>query len=208
MNPFVPSDKDLIRRLAKGDESAFDLLYERHRGFVLSVARRYTAQEEDALDVLQDAFSWLIRRADSIDLRAKMTTLLYPVVRHQSIDLARRRRRRKEVHPEGVGNDGDGDYFEQLPAPCEEPGAGSQRADLAAVLKTLSSAHREIVLMRYVDGLENDEIAEVLKIPPGTVKSRLHYALNRLREDPGTRSYFEKKESSNPSAKDDPGEKS
>ncbi|MEE9391469.1 MAG: sigma-70 family RNA polymerase sigma factor [Planctomycetota bacterium] len=206
MNPFVPPDQELLRRLARGDEAAFEQLYARHRVFVLSIARRYTQQEEDALDVMQEVFSWLIRRAGSIDLRAKLTTLLFPVIRHQAIDLLRRRRRRAETTAGSFDQEGESGFLDQFPAPPQRPEPGSSREALAEVLARLPSAQREVLLLRFVDGLELDEIAAALAVPAGTVKSRLHYALAQLREDPFTRRYFEKKESSNPQDNLDPGE--
>jgi RNA polymerase sigma-70 factor (ECF subfamily) len=64
------------------------------------------------------------------------------------------------------------------------------RAELAAALAGLSPPQREVVLMRFVDDLELAEIAAALDVPLGTVKSRLHHALARLRDDPGTRDAF------------------
>ena len=72
-----------------------------------------------------------------------------------------------------------------------DPGAvGASRAELAAALGALTAEHREVVLMRFVDDMSLDEIAGALAIPPGTVKSRLHRALETLRNDPRTREYF------------------
>ena len=64
-------------------------------------------------------------------------------------------------------------------------------SDLAAVLSRLPEAHREVLLMRFVDDLKIHEIAEALSIPSGTVKSRLHNGLQMLRDDPLARRYFE-----------------
>ena len=69
-----------------------------------------------------------------------------------------------------------------------DPDAGLD--DLATVMSALPDAHREVVLMRYVDGMTLREIAEALGAPLGTVKSRLHHALNTLRRDKRTREYF------------------
>jgi len=80
------------------------------------------------------------------------------------------------------------DILPDLPAPPSPKRAS--RKELAAVLRTLPEEQLEVVLMRFVDDMALAEIAEALSIPLGTVKSRLHNALNALREDPRTRSYF------------------
>ncbi len=75
----------------------------------------------------------------------------------------------------------------RIPAP---PAKEASRAELAAALGLLEDRQREVLLMRFVDDMSLKEIAAALKIPLGTVKSRLHHALQRLREDARTRAYF------------------
>jgi RNA polymerase sigma-70 factor (ECF subfamily) len=65
------------------------------------------------------------------------------------------------------------------------------RSELAAAMANLSVAHREVVLLRFVDDLSIDEIADALDVPAGTVKSRLHHAIAAMREDPHIRRFFE-----------------
>jgi RNA polymerase sigma-70 factor (ECF subfamily) len=106
-----------------------------------------------------------------------MKTFLYPAIRNSAIEL--RRKRMKMPTDE---------HIEAVPAP-EKP--ADDHADLAAALGNLASMHREVVLLRFVDDLSMEEIAQVLQIPLGTVKSRLHHALQMLREDSRSRRYFE-----------------
>jgi RNA polymerase sigma-70 factor (ECF subfamily) len=155
---------------------AFEALYRRHRDWVVRLARRFTGSEHDALDVLQETFAYLLRKLPGLRLTARMTTFLYPVVRHLSIDALRRRRRHAPA-----------EALPDAPDPAEPQ---ADREELAAVLAALPEPQREAVLMRYVDGMSLAEIAEALDVPLGTVKSRLHNALRALREDPRTRRYF------------------
>jgi RNA polymerase sigma-70 factor (ECF subfamily) len=170
------SDAELVEAAAGGDLDAFEALYRRHRDWVVRLARRFTGSEHDALDVLQDTFAYLLRKLPGLRLTARMTTFLYPVVKHLSVDAVRRR-----------GRHTPGEALPDVPA-SDEPAAG--REELAAVLSALPEAQREVVLMRYVDGMPLAEIAEALDVPLGTVKSRLHNALQTLRDDPRTRRYF------------------
>jgi RNA polymerase sigma-70 factor (ECF subfamily) len=108
-----------------------------------------------------------------------MTTFLYPVVKNLSLTAARRRYRM--INDETV--------LAEAAAKAAEGTTGT-RTELAAVMAGLPEAQRETVLMRFVDGFTLEEIGQVLGIPVGTVKSRLHLALAALRESPRVNQYF------------------
>jgi RNA polymerase sigma-70 factor, ECF subfamily len=176
-----PTDVELVERINSGDPAAFEALYRRYRDWVVRLAYRFTGHRDDALDVLQEAFTYLLGRFPGFQLTAAMTTFLYPVVKHLS--LRARRKRGRFVSDE--------DVLANLPGPAPMTEAGTTRAELAPVLASLPEPHREVLLMRYVDGLTLQEVADALGVPLGTVKSRLHNALRTLREDDRTRRYFE-----------------
>jgi RNA polymerase sigma-70 factor (ECF subfamily) len=171
--PDPGSDAALVADLARGDAAAFDELYRRHRGWVVRMAARITGTEADALDVLQDTFLYLLRKAPELDLRARLTTFLFPVVRN--LALARRRR----LAPDAAGHEPAG----------EDPPAASPE-ELVAALGALPPEQRDAVLLRFVDGRSLAAIAAAQGVPLGTVKSRLHQALATLRDDPAARRYF------------------
>lgn len=178
MPPDDPrSDEQLIRDISSGDLAAFDVLYYRYRDWVFSLAYRFTLHHEDALDVLQETFGYLCRKLPNLALTASMKTFLYPAIRNIAIEL---RRKRKKVPTD--------EHIDAVPAP---PAPRDDRADLAAALGSLASMHREVVLLRYVDDFSIEEIAQMVQIPVGTVKSRLHHALQMLREDARVRRYFQ-----------------
>jgi RNA polymerase sigma-70 factor (ECF subfamily) len=174
------SDPDLVREIRAGDESAFDALYFRWRDWVLSLAYRFTLNRDDSLDVLQETFEYLVRKGTSLQLTASMKTFLYPVVRNLSLEIRRKRGRVQK----------DDDAIAAVPAPPQFA-QSHELSDLALVLSRLPEVHREVLLMRFVDDLKIDEIADALSIPPGTVKSRLHNGLQMLRNDRLARRYFE-----------------
>jgi len=111
----------------------------------------------------------------------KLTTFLYPAVKNIALTLRRKR---------GRGGAADA-VLDQVAAPGDSPEQRSREGDLIGVLAALPQAHREVLLMRFVDGMSLEEIAESLQIPMGTVKSRLHNAIAKLREDRRTRAYFQ-----------------
>jgi RNA polymerase sigma-70 factor (ECF subfamily) len=143
------------------------------------LAHRFTGDADDALDVLQETFAYFHRKFPGFRLTARLSTFFYPVVRN--ISLAIRRKRGRFL--------GDADASDVLPSISSS--CPSEPGDLAQVLARLPVAQREVLLMRFVDGMSLDEIGVSLSIPLGTVKSRLHNALAALREDPKTRAYFQ-----------------
>jgi RNA polymerase sigma-70 factor (ECF subfamily) len=175
-------DAELVRALNRGEGDAFDALYFRYRDWVLRVAFRSTGSREDALDVLQETFLYVARKFPGFRLRARFTTFLYPVVTHLATR-ARRKRARERPADEAVAA--------TAPAIASHEASVDARADLAVVLESLSPEHRDVLLLRHADGMALEAIAETLAIPLGTVKSRLHVAVARVRADPRTRRYFD-----------------
>jgi RNA polymerase sigma-70 factor, ECF subfamily len=175
------SDFELIGRINDGDEAAFETLYHRHKQWVANLAFRWTGDRDTALDVLQETFAYVAKKFPGFRLTAKFTTFLYPAVRNLSI-AARRKAERFEL--------GEGAAQQLEDQPAAEPVADQE--PIHAALSSLSEEHREVLLLRFIEGLDLREIAEAMEIPLGTVKSRLHHALQILRQDDRTRKMFEK----------------
>jgi len=185
------TDAELIAAANAGDVAAFEAIYRRYRDWAVRLAWRFTGNEDDALDVLQETFAYLVRKIQAgqatrrlglplpggFRLTSSMTTFLYPAVKNLST-VARRKSGR--FHS-------DDDALAAFPAKDDPPAADS---DLAAALASLPEGQREVLLMRFVDEMELSEIAEALAIPLGTVKSRLHNALDELRQNPRVKRYF------------------
>lgn len=164
-----------------GDRRAFEAIYHRHRDWILRLALRATGHHDDAIDVLQETFAYFFGKFPGFELTARLTTFLYRPIQNLSI-AARRKRKRLNLDPApGVDQ----------PSPADP---SSSINELAGVLDCLPDGQREALLLRYVDGLNLAEIAQMLGIPEGTVKSRIHHALATLRQDPKTRRYFDQAE--------------
>lgn len=170
------SDQQLVAAANAGDAAAFDALYHRHKNWVVSLATRFTGDPDQALDVLQETFIYLLSKFPGFKLTSRLTTFLYPAVKNISIGFRRKSAR-------FIGGDAGLD---------QTPAATPVRAsELTTVVAGLPEIQQEVVLMRFVDGLSLEEIATALSIPLGTVKSRLHNALNTLRADPRVQKFFE-----------------
>ncbi len=178
------NDETLVDVCNHGDAvaaaAAFEALYLRHKDYVLRVALRFTPDIDVALDVLQDTFVQLLRRfppaGEGIILTAKLTTLLYPIAKNAAISATRKAGRfpiADDITPE------------DMPAPQDR-----DNRDLGKLLANLPLGQRETLMLRFVDGMSLDEIAQVLGIPVGTVKSRLHGGIAILRDSPLLADYF------------------
>lgn len=174
------TDTQLVAAVNAGDAAAFEVLYSRHRDWVVNLACRFTGSEELALDVMQETFIYLVRKFPGFRLTANLKTFLYPAVKNLSIAASRKSRRYQSSEAE-----------QTILANLSGAAAAPEHGDLAVVLANLSEEHREVLMLRFVDGLSLAEIAEAMNIPLGTVKSRLHNALETLRQDPRTREFFE-----------------
>lgn len=171
------SDAELLSAYVAGDPLAFDTLYHRHKFFAIRLARRFVDSDADAQDVLQDAFLYLINQSAKLKLTAKLTTYLYPIIKN--IALTKKRKKRP-------------DHFDPVTLDTLRSAMNDDfnSSDLNQLLVSLPDTHREPLLMRFVDDLSLDEIAAALEIPLGTVKSRIHNALEQLRQSPTAKKYF------------------
>lgn len=173
------TDAQLVAAINDGDAAAFEVLYFRHRDWVVNLACRFTGSEDLALDVMQETFIYLVRKFPGFRLTANLKTFLYPAVKNLSIAASRKSRRYQS-----------GEAEQTILANLSGAAAAPEPGDLAVVLANLSEEHREVLMLRFVDGLSLAEIVEAMNIPLGTVKSRLHNALEMLRQDPRTKEFF------------------
>jgi len=174
------SDLELIAAINSGDPAAFEILYLRYRDWVVSLAHRFTSDSDAALDVMQETFLYFLKKFPGFRLTANLKTFLYPAVRNLSIAARRKAQRYQATEAQ----------LEKIESTPSEDSTGAP-SELHLVLAALSEEHRETILLRFVDGLSLAEIADAMEIPVGTVKSRLHIALQTLRNDKHTREFFE-----------------
>lgn len=167
------TDAELVVAAATGAADAFEALYYRYRDWAFGLARRFCNSDADAADAVQDAFFYFFNTFPEFELRAKLKTFLYPVVKHRALNRVRAAQRSTSL----------GDEAEAVEAPADRDPAAERRS-VAEWVDRLPAAQREVVLLRFADGLDLADIAIALEIPVGTVKSRLYNALAALREHP------------------------
>jgi RNA polymerase sigma-70 factor, ECF subfamily len=175
-----PADETLLAGLAAGRLEALDTLYERYRSMAFGIARRITADDGLAEDVVQEAFLGAWRAADRyVPGKGSVRTWLLAIVHHRAIDAVRRRRPVTDLPAEEEGA--------RTPEPLVTPDvwgevAGNLDRDaVVAALATLPQVQRETLELAYFSGLTQVEIAERTGVPLGTVKGRVRLALMALR---------------------------
>lgn len=172
--PRDPEDAVLMRRIAEEDPAALRLLVERHQGALMNYFVRSGA-ESHAEDLVQETFIRLYRYRHRYRPVARLTTFLYTLARHVWIDHVRRRGRVGRLLKEWA--------VVQPTEDAQSAGRAARRMDAERAVRGLPDAMREVVVLVFYQGLSYPEVAEVLDIPVGTVKSRMFHALRQLRDD-------------------------
>lgn len=182
-----PSDEVLLAGFAAGDAGAFGALYARHERPVFRFLRRSLGNDAAAQDLLQDVWLAVVRNAAAFEPRARFTTWLYGIARNRLIDHWRARRDTVSLDQEAA-NDGDCPVapIELLAAGtgCEPEAQAMSRAQAAAfvaAVEQLPAPQREAFLLHAEGGLTVEEVGQLTGVGRETAKSRLRYAMIRLR---------------------------
>ena len=180
----VPDDRELVRRMAAGDERALGALYDRWHPLIHSVALQVTGSRDDAEEVVEDTFWQAWRQAARYEAsRGSISTWLTMIARSRALDRVRARRRSREdaveVLPEVAPDHADGPA---APTPLQSAEHDEVRRIVAEAVAKLPPEQRQAVEMAYFGGLSQSEIAEATGQPLGTVKTRARLALQKLRE--------------------------
>jgi len=185
-----PSDLEAVTRAAQGDHEAFRVLVDRYQSRAYGLALRVMGDEEQAKDVVQDAFLKAYRSLDRFEGRSSFYTWFYRVVMNLCIDAKRRQPAGRLVEwdeghaletPVGTGLDAVDPARQQTGGPAGALERAELREIIGRAIEVLPDDARQTLMLREVDGLTYSEIAKSLGIPKGTVMSRLHHARRRLR---------------------------
>jgi len=183
-------DWTLVLRAKRGDRQACKLLVERYQRRAFAVAYPLLKNEDEAMDVVQDAFVKVFGRIDTFQGNSSFFTWLYRIVKNLCIDRLRARQRRREFeYDDAIERAGEAGAIQEgcLPSTADmHPGRMLARKELAAktyeALEQLSPDHRTIIILREIEGLSYEEIARIVGCPKGTVMSRLHHARRNMQK--------------------------
>ena len=181
-------DRELVARIQGGDPSAFRVLYERYHRRAYAVAFGVVKNKQDALDVVQDGFVKVHRHIGNFQGSSSFYTWLYRIIMNLAIDHVRRRKNAKGVeYDDGVGREADeiGGDAALLPRILDSnPAKTAVRRELLGkiqdALDELPEYHRAVIVLREVEGLSYEEMAQALGVPKGTIMSRLFHARKKM----------------------------
>lgn len=181
-------DRELVQRVKDGDQGAFRELFDKYHRRAYAVAFGVVKNKQDALDIVQDAFIKVHRHIQNFQGSSSFYTWLYRIVMNLSIDHVRRSKKGKDLdYDDRVGRDavdvaGDGTL---LPTILNaNPRKTVLRKELTEAIQKaldeLPAYHRAVILLREVEGLSYEEMSKTLKVPKGTIMSRLFHARRKM----------------------------
>jgi RNA polymerase sigma-70 factor, ECF subfamily len=179
-------DPDLIRKVAQKDKNAFGSLYDRYSQLALNLAWRILSERQEAEDVVQEAFLQIWREAVSYNpKRGTVSTWITTITRSRAIDKLRSRKARRIYDP---ANEDFQEMTERLPDKGILRDGLDNRLLVRKAFGSLSVEQRVAIEMAYYEGMSQTEIADALREPLGTIKTRIRSGLSRLKEMLGSRS--------------------
>lgn len=175
-------EKHILARAKRGELDAFEELVRRYEKRVYAVALRSSGSPEDAADIVQEVFLRAWRSIESFRGDSGFSTWLFRITMNMCVDFARHKQAQPQTQSMVDEEENERPMPDTAPTPEEHLENRELGRELAAALEEISEEHRRIVLLRDVSGMSYTEIAEVLEISEGTVKSRLSRARIALRK--------------------------
>ena len=181
-------ERDLLEALRAGDEPAYETLIRDYGGRMLAAARRILPTEEDAQDAVQEAFLSAFRKLDSFKGQSKLGTWLHRIAINAALMKLRTMRRRKELDvDELLPKFTEGGNFSEMPKAWSEPSVESAmraeaRQQVRDAIDKLPENYRVALLLRDIEELDNQAVAEALGVTVNAAKIRVHRARLALRE--------------------------
>lgn len=177
-------ESELLSLTRNGDQEAFSRLVLRHQDRIYNALVRFTGDRDRALDLAQKTFlnAWL--KLAQYEEKAAFGTWLYRIAINLAISDARARKGGPvSLAQVGAGREEEADYDppDPGPDPAGQAVSGETQALVQAAIRALDEEHRAVVVMRDIEGRSYDEIADILNVPKGTVRSRLHRARMELK---------------------------
>ena len=172
----VRGDRELVHAARAGEILAFDNLFYRYRDGIYRLGLAITKDPSAAEEIVVDTFARAHRAIERLEPDDSLRPWLYRV----AVNLSYNRRPRKGVTFSSL-DDGTEDVAAEGESPSEAAERAERRLVVLECVDTLGPKHKIVVVLHYLNGLNLAEIAEIVEVPVGTVKSRLHYALRKLR---------------------------
>jgi RNA polymerase sigma-70 factor (ECF subfamily) len=189
--PMTQSDEVLINRCRRGDESSFDILFDRYKARIYTFILRFVKDQKTAEDILQETFIRVFRKSRHFKHRAKFSTWLYTIAANCCKDELKRRKRRETISLDAPVGDPNRETplltrIETLPDLSDGPRTEAEKQELGSlllqVLSEMPENSRLVLELHIMQGLRYREVAKILGCPVGTVQSRTYNAIQQLRK--------------------------
>ena len=185
-NDITLSDIELVKKTISGDRQAYRELVEKYQQRIYSIAYGVLHNREDSLDVCQDVFIKAFRKLDKFRGDSSFYTWLYRIAINMAIDYRRKRKITVEVEFNDALKPDEEIEKQLLKTQAENPSETLDRKEINKLvmeaIQTLPDEQKTVLILREIEGLSYDEIAETVGISIGTVMSRLHYGRKKLRD--------------------------
>jgi len=176
-------DEALMLLYGEGDTGAFELLYHRHKGGVYRYIKRHVGLRLDGDELVQEVWAKVIKASSAYRVSAKFTTWLYTIAHHCIVDAVRKHRHKFESLADENGEDTDAlvESSKRNDNPMSNVSAKQQVDRLLGVISILPEDQRDVFLLKHEAGFSVKEIAEVIGVGEETAKTRLRYAMQKIR---------------------------
>ncbi|HWO78060.1 MAG TPA: RNA polymerase sigma factor [Bacillus sp. (in: firmicutes)] len=162
-------NEENVEAFLEGDDDAITWIYQQYRAPLYQFIYRFTNEEQLSIDIVQDTFLQLQKAKGQYDpAKASIKTYLFQIAYNRMLNKLKRRARLKKILPFLAADSRNVDIVEQL--------------NVRFALQKLKEDHRAVIILSYYHRLTHEEMANVLNIPAGTVKSRLHHAIQQLKK--------------------------
>lgn len=177
------SDKELVERIKKGDNAAFDALVNNYAKKIINTAYALLYDAEEAQDAAQEVFIKVYKNIHSFRGDSTVSTWIYRITRNVCCDILRKKKNTNVIsldfeNEEGLKNE----PADTAPTPVEVAETNERDEFLRKCIAALDETHKTVITLYDMEGLSYEEIAEVMKCPVGTVKSRIYRARDALRK--------------------------
>ncbi len=175
------SDEDLIEKFQRGDIYAYELIVKRYKDQLLNFVYRFLGNQEEAEDVVQETFLRVYRNRHAYQRVAKFSTWIYTIAGNLARTELRRRNRRRIFSLSNMGvEDKEYEISDEFSSPEKHTNTVLSEEIIQKEINRLSPKFREVIILRDIQELSYEEISKIIRVPIGTVKSRVNRARLRL----------------------------
>jgi RNA polymerase sigma-70 factor (ECF subfamily) len=181
------SDHELMARYVEGETAAFTQLVRKYKDPLVNFVNRIVTDYDTAVDIVQETFIRVHRKSKTYEAKASFSTWLYRIATNLAINELRRRKRRRFISiDQPLYNNSESTEKLELPAKEDQPDVQTEKVELVKIVDTainsLPQRYRLPLILRDIQGLAYEEVATILTLPRGTVKSRINRARNMLKQ--------------------------